>query len=517
MELLINGLLNILDIKVILILFLAGAIGIVLGALPGLTATMGVALLLPVTFGMEPVTGILLLVGVYFGAIYGGSVTAILLRTPGTPSSAATALDGYEMTKKGQAYKALTISTLSSTIGGVISVIILILVAPQLARFALKFSAPESFALALFGLAIISSISGKSLLKGLIAGVVGLLIATIGIDPIGGFPRFTLGISNLMSGVNYIPVLIGLFAASEAFRSMEDIFKGNLKFNAIEKVKLKWYEFKRLITVILRSTGIGTFIGMIPGAGGDIASFVAYNEAKRFSKKPDEFGKGNPEGVSASEAANNACTGGAMIPLLTLGIPGDAVTAVMLGALMVQGLQPGPLLFSNHGDIVYTLFIGMLLANLLILFYGLLGIRLFVRILTIPKVVLTPIILVLCIVGSYSLGNNFFDVWVMVVAGVIGYFMHRYEFPVSPVILALILGPMLEANLRRSLVLSNGDIGILFTRPISLTLIVLAILTLFYPLILKVMKGFKGNSQLENSGLNQDLDEDDNKKDTVAK
>ncbi|MBT2689846.1 tripartite tricarboxylate transporter permease [Bacillus sp. ISL-47] len=491
MELLIEGFLNVLNIKVLLILFMAGAIGIILGALPGLTATMGVALLLPVTFGMEPVTGILLLVGVYFGAIYGGSITAILLRTPGTPSSAATALDGYEMTKKGLAYKALTVSTLSSTIGGVLSVIVLILIAPQLAEFALKFSAPESFALAFFGLAIISSISGKSLLKGLIAGVTGLLIATIGIDPIGGFPRFTLGIENLMSGVNYIPVLIGLFAASEAFRSVEDIYKSSNSVKAIEKVKLKWSEFKSLITVILRSSGIGTFIGMIPGAGGDIASFVAYNEAKRFSKKPEEFGKGNAEGVSASEAANNACTGGAMIPLLTLGIPGDAVTAVMLGALMVQGLQPGPLLFTNHGGIVYTLFIGMLLANLLILFYGLLGIRLFTKILTIPKVILTPIILILCIVGSYALGNNFFDVWVMLIAGIVGYFMHKYEFPVSPVILALILGPMLEANLRRSLVLSNGDISILFTRPISLILILLAVMTLFYPYITKLIKSRK--------------------------
>lgn len=491
MELLIEGFGNILNIKVLLILFTSVAIGIFIGALPGLTATMGVALLLPVTFGMDPIMGILLLVGVYFGAIYGGSLTAILLRTPGTPSSAATALDGYEMTKKGLAHKALTISTLSSVIGGVLSVVVLILVAPQLAQFALKFSAPESFALALFGLAIISSISGTSLLKGLIVGVVGLLIATIGIDPIDGFPRFTLGVDNLMGGVNYIPVLIGLFAASEAFRSVEDIFKSNNTFKAIEKVKLKWSEFKKLLMVILRSSGIGTFIGMIPGAGGDIASFVAYGEAKRFSKKPEEFGKGNPEGVSASEAANNACTGGAMVPLLTLGIPGDAVTAVMLGALMVQGLQPGPLLFTNHGGLVYTLFIGMLLANLLILFYGLLGVRLFVKILTIPKTVLTPIILVLCIVGSYALGNNFFDVWVMLIAGIIGYFMHRYDFPVSPAILALILGPMLEANLRRALVISNGDISILFTRPISLTLIVLTVLTLFYPFFIKKYKDKK--------------------------
>lgn len=499
MELFLGGITNILDFEYLLILFLSMAIGITLGALPGLTATMGVALLLPITFGMEPVSGILLLVGVYFGAIYGGSITAILLRTPGTPSSAATALDGYEMTKQGLAYKALTISTISSAIGGVISVIILILVAPQLANFALKFSAPETFALALFGLAIISSISGSSLIKGLMAGFVGLLIATIGIDPIGGFPRFTFETTNLMAGVNYIPVLIGLFAAAEAFRTIEDIFKSSNEVKAIEKVKLKWREFKGLIPVILRSSGIGTFIGFIPGAGGDIASFVSYGEAKRFSKKPEEFGKGNPEGVSAPEAANNACTGGAMIPLLTLGIPGDAVTAVMLGALMVQGIQPGPMLFTNHAEIVYTLFIGMLIANLLILFYGFLGIRLFTKILTIPKVILTPIILILCIVGSYAVGNNFFDVWVMLIAGIIGYFMNRYEFPTSPIILALILGPMLEANLRRSLLLSNGDPSILITRPISLILILLAILTLFYPLISTFIKNRRKSSEIKGS------------------
>jgi putative tricarboxylic transport membrane protein len=494
MELLLDGFRNILNIEYLFIIFLSMGVGIVLGVLPGLTATMGVALLLPVTFGMNPISGILLLVGVWFGAIYGGSITAILLRTPGTPSSAATALDGYEMTKNGQAYKALTISTVSSSIGGVLSVIVLILVAPQLAAFALKFSAPESFALALFGLSVISSVSGTSVIKGLMAGFIGLLIATIGIDPIGGFPRFTFGSSNLMGGISYIPILIGLFAASEAFRSVEDIFKTSISVKAIEKVKLTWSEFKRLIIVILRSSGLGIFIGFIPGAGGDIASFVAYGEAKKFSKKPEEFGKGNPEGVAAPEAANNACTGGDMIPMLTLGIPGDAVTAVMLGALMVQGLQPGPLLFTNHADIVYTLFVGMLLANLLILLYGFLGIRIFTKILSIPKVVLTPIILVLCIVGSYALGNNFFDVWIMLIAGIIGYFMNRYDISTSPVILALILGPMLEANLRRSLVLSNGDISIIFTRPISLTLIALAILTLFYPLLMKKIKGKKNNN-----------------------
>lgn len=495
-----EGLVNVLNIQVILILLLGIISGIAIGSLPGLTATMGVALVLPITFGMEPVTGILLLIGVYFGSVYGGSLTAILINTPGTPASAATAMDGYAMSKKGLAHKALTISTLSSAIGGIISVIVLILVAPQLANFALKFSAPETFALAVFGISIISSISGKSMVKGLMAGILGLLIATIGIDPMGGFPRFTFGNMNLANGLNLIPVMIGLFAASEAFKSMEDIFsKQNLDIK-VEKVKLKWVEFKSLIITILRSAGIGTFIGMIPGAGGDITSFVAYNEAKRFSKNKEEFGNGAMKGVAAPEAANNSVTGGAMIPLLTLGIPGDAVTAVLLGALMVQGLQPGPLLFQNNGPIVYTLFVGMLLANIFILFIGLFGIKYFTKILSVPKSILSPLILVLCVVGSYALNNNYFDVIVMFIAGVIGYFMVKQEFPVSPVILGLILGPLMESNLRRSLLMSQGNLSIFYTRPITLVLLILAIITLLSPIVSKnFRKGIRKEVENENS------------------
>ncbi|WP_235822724.1 tripartite tricarboxylate transporter permease [Cytobacillus massiliigabonensis] len=488
MNILVDGLTNIMQWQVLLTLIVGTIIGITIGSLPGLTSTMGVAVILPVTFGMEPVTGILLLIGVYFGSVYGGSLTAILINTPGTPASAATALDGYAMAKGGLAHKALTISTLSSAIGGTLSVIVLILVAPQLANFALKFSAPETFALALFGLSIISSLAGKSLVKGLITGVMGLLIATIGLDPMVGIPRFTFDRMELIGGVNFIPIMIGLFAASEAFKSMEDAFSTRKLIITVEKVKLKWREFKALIGTILRSTGIGTFIGMIPGAGADIAAFVAYNETKRFSKNKEMFGKGEPKGVAAPESANNAVTGGAMIPLLTLGIPGDAVTAVLLGALMVQGIQPGPMLFETNGSLVYTLFIGMLLANLLIIIIGLPGIRLFTKILLVPKAVLTPLIFVLCIVGSYSLGNSYFDVIVMFIAGIIGYFMQRYDFPASPLILGLILGPMMESNLRRSLVMSEGDISIFFTRPISAVLIIIAIITLFTPMITRFLK-----------------------------
>ncbi|WP_102348598.1 tripartite tricarboxylate transporter permease [Bacillus sp. Marseille-P3661] len=483
MDYFLQALPNLLDIRVLLILIGGVTVGICIGSLPGLTATMGVALILPVTFGMGPITGILLLVGVYFGAIYGGSIAAILLRTPGTPASAATAIDGYALAQKGFAQKALTVSTISSAIGGVISVFILILIAPQLAEFALKFSAPESFALAVFGMSVISGIAGNSLVKGFIMCFIGLLIASIGIDPVGGFPRFNFGSTNLMSGVNFIAVMIGLFAASEAFQAVEDSVKEGQVIKTINKAKLKWAEFKTLIVTILRSTGIGTFIGMIPGAGGDISAFVAYNEAKRFAKKEEKFGEGELKGIAAPEAANNGTTGGAMIPLLTLGIPGDAVTAVMLGALMVQGLQPGPLLFQHHPDVVYTLFLGMLLANIIMLIVGLLAVRWFIKVLSIPKLVIAAIILVLCVVGSYALGNNMFDVWVMLIFGIIGYFMKKHDYPASPVILALILGPMMESNFRRSLLMGNGDMSIFLSRPISATLIALAVLTLFTPIV----------------------------------
>lgn len=485
MNLFLEGLINVFQWDVLLFLAFGTLLGIVIGSLPGLTSTMGVALMLPLTFGMDAVTGILLLIGVYFGSVYGGSLTAILINTPGTPASAATVMDGYPLTQKGKAHKALTVSTLSCAIGGLISVIVLILVAPQLASFALKFSAPESFALALFGLSIVSSIAGKSIVKGLMAGTLGLLIATIGLDPIGGFPRFTFGMPELSTGIGFIPIMIGLFATSEAFKSMEDIFKEKKVSVTLDKVKLKWHEFKGLIGTILRSSGIGTFTGMIPGAGADIAAFVAYNEAKRFAKHKDEFGKGDLRGVAAPEAAGNSVTGGAMIPLLTLGIPGDAVTAVLLGALMVQGLQPGPMLFESNGPIVYTLFVGMLLANILLLVFGLLGIRFFTKVLHIPKTILTPLILMLCVVGAYSLGNNYFDVVVMFVAGVVGYFFKRFEIPASPVILGLILGPMMESNLRRALVMSQGDLSIFYTRPITVVLLTIAVITLFTPFFTK--------------------------------
>lgn len=484
MELLLNGLINLMHWNTLLILGISVVIGIIIGAFPGLTATMGVALLLPFTFGMGPINGILLLIGIYFGGIYGGSVTAILLNTPGTSSAAATAIDGYPLAQKGFGYKALTLSTISSGIGGVLSVIILIIVAPLLAEFALRFSAPETFALAVFGLSIITSIASESLLKGLISCFIGLLVATVGLDPISGFPRYTFGNADLLSGIELVPAVIGLFAAAQVFLLAKEL--SNKKQNitvSVQKIGLKWDEFKGLIWTILYSTGIGNFIGTLPGAGSDISAFVAYNEAKRLSKNKDDFGKGSLKGVAAPEAANNATTGGAMVPLLSLGIPGDAATAVMLGALMVHGLQPGPNLFQTNGDIVYTLFVGMVVANILLLTFGLLGRSLFVKVLLVKKSILIPIILVLCVIGAFALGNNMFNVWVMFIIGILGYFMARSGFPLSPIVLALILGPLAETSFRRALVMSQGDSTIFFSRPISAILLLLAVITFILPIL----------------------------------
>lgn len=411
-----------------------------------------------------------------------------MLKIPGTPAAAATAIDGYELTKQGKAGLALSAATFSSFSGGTLSIIVLMFLSPVLASWALKFSASESFALATFGLSIIASISGESLIKGLIAGVGGLLIATIGLDPMGGFPRFTGGFVELMN-VPFIPVMIGLFAASEAFRSMEQNQHIRQSANvAIGSLLLPWQTLRRIALTILRSSGLGVFIGMIPGAGADIAAFVAYNETRRFSKTPENFGKGEIKAVASCEAGANGCTGGALLPMLTLGIPGDAVTAIMLGALTLQGMQPGPLMFTDHGDMVYTLFVGMIFCYFMLLVLGLLSLKVIGNVVKIPGNILTPMILALCVVGTYALNNSLFDVGIMLIAGVVGYFMQKGGYPASPVVLALIMGPMAESNFRRALSLSGGSLDFLYTRPITLALLTLAAFTLLTPIIRKIMR-----------------------------
>ncbi|MGF1681252.1 tripartite tricarboxylate transporter permease [Photobacterium minamisatsumaniensis] len=460
--------------------------GIILGALPGLTATMGVAILLPFTFGMEPTAALVMLIGVYIGGIYGGSIAAILLKTPGTPASAATVLDGHTLAVKGQAARALSISAVASFVGGLISTIVLIAIAPLLADFALKFNAPEYFALALFGLTIIASVSSKNILKGLLAGTIGLLISTVGLDPISSVPRFTFDVMDLYSGINVIPVLIGLFAISEGLNQLEKLHAQ--KKSAPPKFDQKLLskaDLKAMLPTAVKSGLMGTTIGSVPGAGADISAFVCYNEAKRSAKNPDEFGKGSVQGLAAAEAGNNGVTGGSLVPLLTLGVPGDAVAAVLLGALIVQGLTPGPLLFSQNPEVVYGVFSSMLVANIVMLIIGLVGIRFFCRIIEVPKIIMIPIIIFLSVIGAYAINNSMFDVAIAISFGLLGFVLNKMEIPSSPILLAIILGPMAETNLRKSLLMYEGSWSFLYERPIALAFIVLAMFSVYSTIKLK--------------------------------
>jgi putative tricarboxylic transport membrane protein len=460
--------------------------GIFIGAMPGLTALMGVTLFLPFTYGMDAVAGMLMLLAITFGAIYGGSITAILIKIPGTPASAATLLDGVPLAEKGEGGRAVGISTIASFFGGFLSAVICALISPQLAKIALEFGPGEYFALAVFGLSIIASISGKSFAKGLISGTIGLILCSVGMDPITGFPRLTYGIVNLYSGFSVVPLLIGFFAISNILITIDEGVKTIFIQQKVNRVIPTWGDIKKCLPISIRSGLIGTFIGAVPAAGADIGAFVAYDMAKRFSKKSKEFGTGIIEGVAAPEAGNNGVTGGAMIPMLTLGVPGDATTAVLLGALTLQGLQPGPLLFRDHADIVSQIFAGMLVANIIMLILGLLGVRMFVKFVSVKPYLLTPVIFAMCVVGSYALRNNFFDVIVTMIAGVIGYFFTKLDIPYSPMVLALILGPMAESNLRRAFVTSRGSLEIFYTRPITVILLLIAVLSAIGPILLRM-------------------------------
>lgn len=474
---------------VVLLCTLGGVImGISFGAMPGLTSTMGVCLLMPLTFSMGAAEGMLMLIGIFCGALYGGSITAILINTPGTPSAAATVLDGYPFTLRGEAGRALGISTLASFGGGIISGTVMILIAQKIAMVSLKFSAPESFALAFFGLSIIAGISGKSLVKGLMSGCLGILLSLIGIDNITAFTRYNFGSVYLMNGLSFIPVLVGLFAISQCFITCEDLFTERPPAKATKNPFPSKSDLKTILPTIIRGGLTGTFIGIIPGAGGDISAFISYDMERRFSKHPELFGTGLPEGIAAPESSNNGTTGGALIPLLTLGIPGDANTAVMLGALQMHNLIPGPQLFMLHLDTVQTIFAGFILANIFVLILGFLAQPMFVKIVSIPKRVLIPVILVLCSIGSFAINNNFYDVLVMFIAGVIGYLLTKGGYPLSPIVLALILGQMCEGNMRRSLVMSKGSYSIFFSRPICAAFIIIALISLTWPIVKGIMR-----------------------------
>ncbi|MCL2001111.1 MAG: tripartite tricarboxylate transporter permease [Planctomycetes bacterium] len=485
---LFNGFLVALEPMNLLIVFMGTGIGIVFGALPGLTSTMAVGLLIPVTFGFNPTTGLIFLAGAYCGSMYGGSISAVLLNTPGTPASAATTYDGYPMTQKGEGGKALATCTIASFVGGLFSALCLILISPSLARIALLFGPGEYFAVAIFGLTIISAFSAKAVLKGLMAGILGLLIGTVGMDPITGFARFTFGYMNLWEGVSIIPALIGLFSTSQVLIMLDSFNPAtdDADSSKVEtgKVWLGFSEFIALKWVLLRSSIIGTIIGIIPAAGGDIASFIGYNETVRFAKNKESFGKGNFHGVAASEAANNGVTGGSLIPLLTLGIPGNSVTAIFLGGLMIQGLRPGPSLFNEQAPVTYAFFAGMVTANIAMLILGFVCIRLFIKVLNVPTALMVPLIFALCVIGSYSISNSMFDVAVMMIFGGFGFFIRKLGFSSAPVVLGIILGPMAESNFRRLLQVNQGSFLPMFRSPIVLVLMSISIISVLSPLIM---------------------------------
>lgn len=455
------------------------ALGIVFGALPGLTAVMGVALLIPLTFGLPPVVAFSSLLGMYCGAIYAGSITAILVSTPGTAAAAATMLEGPRLTARGESLRALEMTTVASFIGGVFSCFILAGVAPQLARFALNFSAPEYFALGIFGLTIVATLSEGALLKGCIAACLGLLIAMVGMDPLTGNLRLTFDSANLINGVSLIPALVGLYALSQVFLTCEDVFRGKrLSAVNISRKGISLAEIWANRSALLRGSLIGTFIGIVPATGSGTASFAAYSEAKRNSRHPSLRQRGH-RGLAATESANNAVTGGALIPLLTLGIPGDVVTAVILGALMIQGMTPGPLLFQEQGALVYSIFISLLLANVFMLVLGMASVRVFSKIVSIPGGILMPLVTTLCVVGGYALNNSNFDLGVMAVFGILGWIMTKASIPLAPLLLAMILSGIIETNFRRALSISDNDYTVFLTRPVCAVFLCISLFILF--------------------------------------
>ena len=457
--------------------------GLFIGSTPGLTISLGMVLLLPLTFKLPAVTAICLLLGLYASGMTGGSISAILLNIPGTPSASATAIDGYEMAKKGRAGQALGIAVVSSFFGGIFGLTCLVLVAPIIAKVALKFGAPE-----LFGL-VLCSFGQRSVIKGLISGVFGLIVMTVGLDPMMGTPRFTFGVVDLQAGISFLPAMIGLFAIPQILVGIA----GNVPIIAEYKSKItgvlpKIKDIAKLTKTMIVGSLVGTGIGAIPGAGGPIAVFLSYDYARKISKNSSKFGKGEPEGVAAPESANNAVAGGALIPMLTLGIPGDPITAILLGALMIQGLIPGPLLFQQTPQFVYSVFWAFLVANIMNLCITLSTIKLWVRVLKVPERILLPIIATFCVVGTYALKNTFFDTGIMFCFGLVGYFMKKYGFPIVPMLLAIILGPNLEEHLRMSLIISQGDPTIFITHPISLIFIIISIFSFISPFITPAMK-----------------------------
>ena len=470
----------------ILIMLLCTAAGIIFGSIPGLSATMAIALFLPLTYSMTPLMGMTCLVSVYIGGVSGGLISAILLRMPGTPSSVATCFDGYPLTQKGQGMKALGVGIFYSFIGTIFSIIVLILLAPNLAALALQFGDYEYFSIAVFSLTMIATLSSGSMVKGLLSGLFGIVIGTVGMAPIDAAARFTFGSSQMKAGMDILPVLIGMFALSEIMVAAETSAKKDqpqliqVSTKGVRGFGFTVKEFKEQIVNFVRSALIGLGIGILPGLGGSTSNLLAYSAAKNHSKYPEKFGTGIIDGVVATETSNNASVGGAMVPLLTLGIPGDMATAMLLGGLMIHGLQPGPLLFKEEPVLMYGIFIAMIISSFVMLVEESAGLKVFVSLLKIPKHILLPIIFVLCVVGAFGLNNRLFDVYLVIAFGLIGYIFIKLKLPVAPMIMGFVLGDMVETHLRRAMMDSKGSWEPFFTRPISALFLVITLLSICY-------------------------------------
>jgi putative tricarboxylic transport membrane protein len=473
--------------------FMGVTLGTLIGVLPGIGPVTGVAILIPITFGMDATTAMITMAGVYYGAMYGGSTTSILINVPGESSSVMTTLDGYQMALKGRAGPALGMAAIASFIAGTFSIVMLSWIAPVLAGFAVAFGPPEYFALTFMGLTLVTGLAGDSMIKGVMSGVFGLLVACVGVDAISGSPRFIFGSIYLLDGVGFIGVAVGLFALAEVLVNIEEPLK-----QVFVKTKLNMrslfpnlQDWKDSAGALWRGSFLGFFIGVLPGAGATVASFLSYATEKKLSKHPEKFGTGVIEGVAGPEGANNSAAGGAMVPLLTLGIPGSGTTAVLMGALLIHGLRPGPLLFQDHPDVVWGLIASMYIGNVLLLILNLPLVGVWVSFLKVPYRILMPLIVTISAVGVFATDNNIFDMWIMFAFGIVGYLMRKLDFPAAPAVLALVLGPMVERSLRQSLTISHGDLSIFFTRPIAATLTVFALLSLFAPLVRNFWRSYR--------------------------
>ena len=475
----------------IMLLCLAGVIlGIFFGASPGMTSSMGIALILPVTYGMDIIHGMAILLGIYIGSISGGLITAILINIPGTPASVATTFDGHPMAERGEGGRAIRVGTLYSLLGGLVSLVILFAISPVLAKWALKFSYEEYFAIGILSLTLIASLSGKSVVKGALSALIGIVFTTVGMAPVDTVRRYTFGIRDLDAGFKLLPLMIGVYAVMEVIKAADAAEHGEMKILSYQSkgIGVSFQEFREQFKNFIVSAGIGTGIGILPGLGAAISNLIAYSVSKNTSKHPEKYGTGCIDGLIASETANNAVSGGAMIPLLTMGIPGDAGTAMLLAAFMLHGITPGPLLFQSHGNVIYAMFAILIVANIMMFVVQLYGLPGFLKLLLIPRNILLPIVMVLASVGAFAMNNRIFDIWSIFLFALVGFGLSKFEFPPAPVVLGFVLGPIIELNFRRGMMSSYGNFAAFFTRPIAGTVLVLTVLVLMYQLISEIRK-----------------------------